>query len=239
LHSTRPLWRPLRDPRALMPERAIAEPLSSSTLHVWGGVGARSVDSEPAVPDADFRPPHPLSSAALLLAPLPLPLALWAAGVLPTPAALAFGVFLFVLALIQGGLGAFDLYRSRRLGDALLRAYSGQPPVSGLAAWRSSELTSPRNRRWLASHVRQLRRETRACARSDDSPADSAVLDENLVLLRRLEYRLEKLSDPVSPFGMLGVHELATDEFSPLYHPERASGLPADLSRALAALEPR
>ncbi len=220
-----------------MPEPAIAEPPSLSTLRVWCGVGPWSVDSEPAAPNARFRPPHPLRSAALLLAPLPLPVVLWAAGVLPTPAALGFGVFLVVLALIQGGLGTFDLHRNRRLGDALLRAYPGLPPVSELAAWRSIELTSSRHRRWLAGHMRQLRRETQSCIRSGALPVDSAVLDESLVLLRRLECRLETLTAPVSPLGMLSVQELATDEFSPLYAPERAGGLAAALGQALTALE--
>ena len=98
-------------------------------------------------------------------------------------------------------------------------------------------MTSTRNRRELARHVRQLRRETQACSRSDAPPADSAALDESLVLLRRLESRLEMVADPVSPLGMLELRALATDEFSPLYVPERAGGLAAALGQALTALE--
>jgi hypothetical protein len=159
-------------------------------------------------------------------------------GVLPAPAALGFGVSLVLLALVQGSLGAYDLRRSRRLGDALLRAYPGLPPVSGLAAWRSAELTSARNRRQLTRLVRQLRRETEACTRSGAPPVDSAVLDQSLVLLRRLESRLGTLFEPVSPLGMLDLHALATDDVSPLYYPERAGALPAALAERLAALEP-
>jgi hypothetical protein len=86
--------------------------------------------------------------------------------------------------------------------------------------------------------VRLLRRETEACTRSGAPPVDSAALDESLVLLRRLECRLELLSKPVSPLGMLDLQALATDDISPLYFPKRAGALPAASAQALAALEP-
>ena len=183
----------------------------------------------------DFRPPRPLRTAALMLAPLPLPLALWLSGALPAAAALGACVSFVLLALVQGGLGAYDLHRSRGLGDALLRAYPGRPPVSELAAWRAAELTSARKRRELRRLVRRLRRETEACSPPGVWPA---ALAETLRLLRRLESRLDRLTEPVSPLGMLDVHLLATDDLSPLYFPERTGALPAALSRALAALDP-
>ena len=169
---------------------------------------------------------------------MPLPVALWASGVLPTPVALGIGVFLIVLALVQFGLGTFDLHRSRRLGDALLRAYPGLPPIAGLAAWRSAELTLARNRRELARLVRLLRRETEACVSMGSPRVDRAVLDKSLVLLQLLESRLEMLTAPVSPLGILDVTELVTGGFGPLNFPERTNGLPAALTQALTALEP-
>lgn len=186
-----------------------------------------------------FQPSRPLRAAAFVLAPLPLPVTLWASGVLAAPAALGFGISLVLLALVQGGLGIYDLHRSRRLGDGLLRAYPGLPPVSGLAAWRSAELTSARSRRRLRRRVRQLRCETEACTRSGAPPIDSAVVGESLALLRELESRLELLAEPVSPFGMLELQALVRDELSPLYFPERAGALPAALAQALTSLEPR
>ena len=115
----------------------------------------------------DFEPPRPVRAAALLLAPLPLLVALWVAGVLPAPIALGLGVFQVFFALVQGGFDTYELRRSRRLGDALLRAYPGLQPVSGLAAWRSAELTSARNRRRLT------RRRASAQTRDRSLPTDA------------------------------------------------------------------
>ena len=56
--------------------------------------------------------------------------------------------------------------------------------------------------------------------------------------MRHLERRLEALTDPVSAFGILELRGLVTDEFSPLYFPERIGGLPAALAHALGELEP-
>jgi hypothetical protein len=166
------------------------------------------------------------------------PAALWALGVLPSAAALGFAVSLVLIALVQGSLAAYDLRRSRRLGNALLRGHPGASPVSDLAAWRSAQLTSPRNRRELARHVRRLRHETEACIRLGAPRVDLAVLEASLVLLRRLESRLELPPDPVSPLGTLDVDALIAGGFGPLTCPERTSGLPAALVRALATLEP-
>jgi hypothetical protein len=200
------------------------------------------VASEPVAPSdgsrEHFQPPHPLRAAALMLAPVALLVGLWVWGVLPAPVALGFSVLPVFLALLEAAVGAYELRRSRRLGDALLRAYPGLPPVSSLAAWRSAELTSPRKRRQLAGHVRQMTRETEACTRPGAPPVDGAVLDESLVILRRLECRLETLSEPVAPLGMLDLHSLVTADSSPLYFSERAGALPAALAQAFAALEP-
>ncbi len=158
-------------------------------------------------------------------------------GLLPEGPALGLGVSLGILTLIRGGLSAWDLHRSRRQGDAQLRAY-GLPPISGVAAWRSTELTSDRSRRRLARGVQQLRHETQACRHSGDPPVESILLDKSVLLLRRLECRLGMQSEPVSPVGMLDMRTLALDELSPLYFPERADDLPVALLLALVVLEP-
>lgn len=185
----------------------------------------------------DFEAPRPLRAAMFFLALLPLPIGLWLSGVVPAPLAVGVIGFLVLLGLVQGGLGAYDLRRSRQLGDALLRAHPAVPPVSGVAAWRSAELTSARHRRHLSRQMRQLRRETEACTRSGAPGVDRATLNASLIALQRLERRLES-ARPVSPLGMLDLQLLATADFSPLYFPQRAGAFPAALIHALATLEP-
>lgn len=222
-----------------MPEPAVAEPPSAKASRV-GHVREPKLRPRADSPGSsdEFDPPRPFRAAVLQLAPVAVPAALWAFGALPVPAA---AVFVAVFALVAGlrvGLGVHDLLRSRRLGDALLRGHPGVPPISALAAWRSAELISDRHRRRLAGFVRQLRRETEACA-ARSVPVDDAVVEESVRLLRSLELRLELLIETVAPLGMLEVAALARDSWSPLYFPERAHDLPAALRRALEALEPR
>lgn len=221
-------------PVTAMPPLPSAEPSRRRVRLRWFG-------TRPTVPAEslreDFEAPHPLRAATFCLVPLPLPIALWLSGVVPVPLAVGLIGFLVLLALVQGGLGAYDLSRSRQLGDALLRAHPAVPPVSGVAAWRSAELTSARNRRHLSRQMRQLRRETEACTRSGAPSVDRATLNASLIALQRLERRLES-SRPVSPLGMLDLQLLSTADFSPLYFPERAEALPAALTQVLATLEP-
>jgi hypothetical protein len=178
-------------------------------------------------------------AAALVLSLVSLPAALWALGLLPEMAALGFGLSVVVVALAQGGLGLYDLIRCRRLGDRLLRAYPGLPPVSDLAAWRSDELTSARNRRELARWAQDVGQETESCLRLRSPLVDRAVLEWTLQLAEQLEYRLELLSTPVTAIGMLDLEALVAAEVGPLSCPERAGALPAALARTLTALEPR
>lgn len=206
------------------------------------GFGFRSFRKCPAARTTgsgdDFRSPRPLRAAALLLAPLPVLAVLRIEGVLPVSIAAGLSSLLALLALIRSGLGAYDLHRSRQLGDALLRAHPGLPPAAGLAAWRSTELTSPHQRHQLGRLLRQLARETEACTRSRLSVTASATLDATSIVLRQLDRRLKAISDPVSPAGILDLAALATANISPLYFPERAHDLPRELARALAGLEP-
>jgi hypothetical protein len=172
------------------------------------------------------------------LVPILLPVVLWLIGLLPVPAALGLGVSLLLFALLQTSLSALDLFRSRRLGDALVRAYPGSPPISGLAAWRSAELTSARARRRLVRLVRNLTCETEVWLKPSARPPDDALFNELLAVLRQLESRLELLVDPVSPVGMLELHDLLMHHFSRLYYPGRERQLPVALAQALKGLEP-
>ncbi len=100
------------------------------------------------------------------------------------------------------------------------------------------ELTSARSRRGLARRVGQLRRQTEACLRPGSRRADGAPLEAILILVRKLEYRLDLLSEPVTAIGMLDVEALLAGARDLLSCPERAGELPAALIRTLAALEP-
>ena len=181
-----------------------------------------------------FQPPRPIRSSAVALAGALLPAALWAIGLVPAVAALGFGILVVVVALGKGCLDAYDLRRSRSLGDALLRSHAGEPPLSGLAAWRSDGLTSRGHRRRLARRIRELRREIEACV----SLGSPQLGDDVLPLVRRLEWRLDPVSGPVRAFGIIEVEETVSADLSPLFYPERAGDLPGALDRALGALEP-
>jgi len=205
----------------------MAEPTFSSG---W----ARSLAGSPD----EFRPPRPLRASVLPLAPMPLAVALWLWGVVPVLAALVMLAALSLAALVRACAGAYELHRLRRLGDALLRASPSLPPASGLAAWRSAKLTGAQSRRQLGGWVHQLKREVRACTGPGASPQQNTALEESDAVLRRLEYRLNDAARPLSPLGMLELRALVSGDLSPLYYPKRADDLTAELSRALAALEP-
>lgn len=135
----------------------------------------------------EFGPPRPLRASVLHLAPAPVAVALWLSGVVPLLAALVMLAVLSLLSLLRACVGGYELHRCRRLGDALLRAFPHVPPASGLAAWRSAELTSARSRRQLRGWVHQLRREVRACTSLGASPQENAALEESDAVLHCLE----------------------------------------------------
>jgi hypothetical protein len=189
----------------------------------------------------DFQPRRPARAVLLRLLAVPLPIVLWAAGVLGPAGALVFVGLVIVLALIRGCFEAVERARDSRVGELLLRTNPRRPPVSAIAAWRSAELTAAGRRHRLRRSVRQLRRETEACIWSRHPAADEAAIDESLVLLARLENRLDLSPEPVEPLGMLEARALtleALDDLSPLYYPGRAHDLRTKLAQALVALEP-
>lgn len=147
---------------------------------------------------------------------------------------------MFALAVLRGGMVWHDLWRSRRLADRLLYAFTRFPLVSPLALWRAAELTSERNRRSLAKSLHGLVREAEGSVLPTAVPLIRRAARESLFLLRRLEARLADLTRPVSAHGALVVERLLADGVSsPLYCRERAAELPEALTEALAALEVR
>lgn len=187
---------------------------------------------------ADFRPPRPLRALLIALLPVSAPAFVWAVGVASWRASAAFGGTMFALAVLRGGMAWRDLWRSRRLADRLLFAFPRFPLVSPLALWRAAELTSERNRRFLAKSVHGLAREAAGSVLPTAVPLNRRAARENLFLLRRLETRLADLTRPVSAHGVLVVDRLLTDGISsPLYCRERAAELSEALTEALAALE--
>ena len=106
---------------------------------------------------------------------------MWAVGVLPSgrPSPSDSHAFQVFLALVQGGPRyAYDLHRSRRLGNALLRAQTGRRAglrPCGLEVGRA-DLDSQSPPRARSMHARGLRRETGACAPT--SELRLTVLDE-------------------------------------------------------------
>ena len=211
-------------PVSLMLDAATMEPPSPGTpVRAPGSPGA-----------AGFQAPRPFRSASLVLAVALLTAALWAGGLVPAVAALALGIPVIALGVGKACLDAYDLRRSRLLGDALLRAHVGQPPLSGLAAWRSDELTSPSHRRRLARRIRELRREIEACV----SLGSPHLGEDVLTMVRRLEWRLDAVSGPVSALGIIEVEATVSADLSPLFYPERAGDLPSALDRALDGLGP-
>jgi hypothetical protein len=188
-----------------------------------------------------FQPRRPATVVLYRLAAVPLPLALWAAGALPSATALVVAGVLAVFAFARGGFEAVERRRDRRLGELLLRTNPRRPPPSPIAAWRAAELTSVRRRHRLQASVRQLRRETEACTSVLAAPVDAAAVAESIDLLTQLERRLGSSAVPIEPLGMIQARALtleALGDSSPLYYPHRARDLRATLSEALAALGP-
>ena len=69
------------------------------------------------------------------------------------------------------------------------------------------------------------------------APIARAGLRPHAARLHRLELRLSDLDAPVSPRGILLVHDLLTDPDGPLYTTELAHEVPARIRAILAALD--
>jgi len=180
--------------------------------------------------------PQPLRTTLLALTPALAVAALWAGGVAPGGVATVAGGVLVVFAVIRGGYAWFDARHCRVLADRLLRAHARSAVSSPLADWRAPQLTSERTRQRLVKRVQSVIRDADLSLRAGSAPLDRHATEQSLFLLRRLELRLDDLSRPVSPYGVLVVRELADGASNPFSWPSPAE-LPDALSEALAALD--
>ncbi|HXY16885.1 MAG TPA: hypothetical protein VEH79_01795 [Gaiellaceae bacterium] len=180
--------------------------------------------------------PRPLATGAIYacLAALALGTGL-GAGVSPQ----GVGVLVVSLALagtLHAGRSALDLSRRRREADSWLRTMSHCPPSSRYA-WRAAELTSSRERRILARSLRRLVGELRGRLIPGVVPLNRVKLGPYVPHIELVARRLADLSRPVSPRGILLLHDLLTQPVSPLYDRERADEVPERVASILAALE--
>ena len=179
------------------------------------------------LPDREeFVAPQPLRATLLALTPALALAAVGATGAASVVVATAAGSVLLVLAGVRSGYAWLDARRCRVLADRLLRTHPGSTVPSPLTDWRAPQLTSERARQRLAKRVRSLIGDAELRLRFGSSPLERHTDEQSLFLLRRLERRLDDLSRPVSPYGILVVGELA-----------HVAERPDALTEALAALD--
>jgi hypothetical protein len=186
--------------------------------------------------DADPRPPRPLPVTAVYLV-----LALGALGVgygagLVWPELLIAPVSLALAGAVQGGRRTLDLIRRRRAADQWLRTGGAAIPVH---RWRAERLVSPRERRVLVRSLEEVLRDLSGRLMPGAVPLNRAGLRPHGGEIEALAERLGDLSRPVSPRGILLVHDLLTLPGSPLYSvdAEGAEELPGTVARILVALD--
>jgi hypothetical protein len=135
---------------------------------------------------------------------------------------------------------SWRLLRAHRLrghADRLLRAGLGASGDPELIAWRTGELTSDHERRALAHSLHSVQRELDGSVLPSAAPIARAGLRPHAAWLHCLELRLSDSDAPVSPRGILLVHDLLTDPDGPLYTRELAHEVPARIRAILAALD--
>jgi hypothetical protein len=128
-------------------------------------------------------------------------------------------------------------YRLRGQADRLLRAGLGASGDQELIAWRTAELTSDHERRTLVHSLHSIERELDGSVLPSAAPIARAGLRPHAAWLHRLELRLSDLGEPVSPRGVLLVHDLLTDPDGPLFTSELAHEVPARIRAILTALD--
>ncbi|MGZ8694354.1 MAG: hypothetical protein ACXWYS_02815 [Gaiellaceae bacterium] len=128
-------------------------------------------------------------------------------------------------------------HRLRRQADRLLRAGMGSSSDTELISWRAAELTSDHERRVLVHSLHSVQRELDGSVLPSAAPIARAGLRPHAAWLHRLELRLSNPDAPVSPRGILLVHDLLTDADGPLYTRELAHEIPGRVRAILAALD--
>jgi hypothetical protein len=186
----------------------------------------------------EFVAPQPVRTTILALTPVLALAAVGLTGAASLAVAAAAGSVLLTLAGVRSGYAWSDARRSRVLADRLLRTQPGSTVRSPLTAWRAPQLTSERTRRRLVKRVRGLIDDADLSLRASSPPLDRHATEQSLFLLRRLGSRLDDLSRPVSPYGILVARELADGASNPFSWPSPAE-MPDALNEALAALDAR
>jgi hypothetical protein len=124
----------------------------------------------------------------------------------------------------------------RRNADAILRGGTRVHPESALLSWRAAELTSERRRRSAARSLRGVVRGLDGNALPGAVPLNRRGLRPYTASLAALAERVDDMSRPGGPRGMLLLDDLLTNGDSPLYARENADLLPERLREIERAL---
>jgi len=133
-------------------------------------------------------------------------------------------VSLAIMALRESFISAHRLRARRRASDLWLESSRGGL-VPAEHEWRAAELVSPRERHILARGLRNAIRATK-----NRSPVTAALVSRRLVAphereVEALAARLDDVSEPVSPAGILAVEKLLVEPESPLYFGDEDLGV--------------
>ena len=137
----------------------------------------------------------------------------------------------------QGARGWRARARARHDADAWLRASAGRFDNHPAYAWRTAQLTSPRERRLLARSLHAVVQDVRKPRGLSPSPINRRGLAPQADAIEELSQRLADLERPVTAAGILLVHDLLTNGGSPLYLHGRVADLRKTLSRIRTTLE--
>lgn len=144
-------------------------------------------------------------------------------------------VSLALAGIVLTGRDALVLARRRRTADRWLRLARRCSPTSSYA-WRATELCSAKERRRLAKSLRSIL----TMAAAPQGYPRSVVLNRGVLqhaeAVEKLAQRLECLELPVSPAGILLLHDLLTDGGSPLHDPQRTDELSDAIDQVMAAV---
>ncbi len=127
-------------------------------------------------------------------------------------------------------------YALRQSADRILRGGARVHPESALLVWRAAELTSARERRICARSLRRIVKELEGRLLPGAVPLNRRGVRPQAPALAALAERVADVSQPVTPGGMLLVHDLLCDAYSPLYVGANVDKLPSALQRIQSAL---
>jgi hypothetical protein len=135
---------------------------------------------------------------------------------LPWRLVAVIAVSLAIMAIRESLLSVRRLQARRRASDLWLESSRGGL-IPAEHAWRAAELVSPRERHILARGLRNAVRATK-----NRSPITAALVSRRLLAphereVETLADRLDDMSKPVSPAGIIAVEKLLVEPDSPLY----------------------